>query len=812
MQIKRFIIFKLFVLTGVIFFWALTPVYAHHEPAFFQDMFEKHGSIMLLVEVETGAIHYSNQAAAAFYGYSVEQLQSMNIQEINMLSPSEIEAERRAAALEERNYFTFPHRLANGEVRTVDVYSWPFQIEGTSMLFSIVKDVTDGLLAQEALRERTRLFFLFMIMAILIQLFIILLLARSNKNQKKSQEALRQSEEKYRLIFEHSPLGILHFDNSGIITACNNSFVNIIGSSREQLVGLNMLELPDQVVVDSVKGVLTGKPITREGVYQAVTSTNIISCRAFFQPVFSEIRQPIGGVGIVEDITQRKQAEDNLKHSEREKSLILDAISERITYLDRNYRVIWANRMAAESVNMNIEELSGKICYEIWYQRKKPCLGCPVIKAYGTKQPQEGEMITPDGRCWFLRGYPLLDHEQEIMGIIKIGQDITEKKAAELELKESEQRFRGLVELAPDAIFVQAEKKFLYLNQAAVDLFGAESKEQLIGMPVMERFHPDYHQKVSKRIELLNQRKEPVPWLEQIYLKLDGTPVDVEVSAVPISFESKDGALVYVRDITQRKEKERGKMNELALQRQQQKLEAIGVLASGVAHEINNPVNGIMNYGQLILDNEQPGSNNADYAAEIIHECERVSSIVQNLLQYARYEKHSHSPAQVEDIIERTLSLISTIIRKDQIRLEVNIPKGLPSLKCRSQQIQQVLMNLLTNARDALNIKYPGYHENKIILITCCDYTKDNKRWIRVTVEDHGTGIAESIHEKLYEPFFTTKSRELGTGLGMAISYGILQEHNGHMSFKTKTGDGSYTEFYLDLPVDNGWSIEIPEE
>ena len=507
--------------------------------------------------------------------------------------------------------------------------------------------------------------------------------------------------------------------------------------------------------------------------------------------------------GIISDALSRRQAEN-------EKNMVLNTISEKVAYLDTDFRFIWANRIVAESYAKTSEELCGMRCYELWHNREEPCLNCPIQKAKETKQPQEGEIVTKDGATWHLRGYPIFDDENELVALVKIGQDITHEKQAAKDLLESENRFRQLVEIAPDAIYVQTDGLFAYLNQAAIDLFGATSKEDLIGKSVMERFHPDFYEAIAQRIHMLNEKKKSVPVLEQIYLRLDGTPVDVEVSAVPITYNNKNGALVYTRDISERKKLERSKAEEQVILRQQQKLEAIGVLASGVAHEINNPINGIMNYGQLILDNAEKDSQEAEYATEIIKETERVSMIVRNLLQFSRQEKQSHSYAKIEDIIDRTLSLIRTLFRRDQITLELDIPEDLPDLKCRSQQIEQVLMNLMTNARDALNNKYLGYHDEKVIRISCSLFERDNRRWLRVTVEDKGTGISDSDSEKLFQPFFTTKPRDEGTGLGLAISYGIVKDHHGEISFETKPG--CYTRFFLDLPIDNGWTMAEMKE
>ena len=238
--------------------------------------------------------------------------------------------------------------------------------------------------------------------------------------------------------------------------------------------------------------------------------------------------------------------------------------------------------------------------------------------------------------------------------------------------------------------------------------------------------------------------------------------------------------------------------------RQQQKLESIGILASGVAHEINNPVNGVINYAQLIL--EKPDSGHSKFAEAIIHESKRVTTIVRNLLQFARHEKQTYLPVTIDEILAGTLSLIRALMKHDQITLDVKKTDPLPLVKCQSQQIQQVLMNLLTNARDALNEKYPQSHMDKIIRISCSSFLRETQTWLRIIVEDHGCGISENVSQRIFDPFFTTKSPERGTGLGLSISHGIVQEHGGELRFESEVGQ--WTRFYLELPGINSSTSE----
>ena len=257
----------------------------------------------------------------------------------------------------------------------------------------------------------------------------------------------------------------------------------------------------------------------------------------------------------------------------------------------------------------------------------------------------------------------------------------------------------------------------------------------------------------------------------------------------------------YLKQFRQEKEMER-KVPFLASQlSQKQKLESIGTLASGVAHEINNPINGVLNYAQIILDSELNDENIEECAKKIITETERVAVIVKDLLDFSRQSPPEKEYTRIEDIIWRTLSLIDAVIKRDQITLNVDVARNIPLINCKGQQIQQVLMNLVTNARDALNEVYSKYNENKIININCMQYNLNRQKWIRLIVEDFGSGISKDSITKIFDPFYSTKGRFKGTGLGLSISYGIIKEHNGEITVESELG--KFTRFIVCLPCDN---------
>jgi signal transduction histidine kinase len=253
-------------------------------------------------------------------------------------------------------------------------------------------------------------------------------------------------------------------------------------------------------------------------------------------------------------------------------------------------------------------------------------------------------------------------------------------------------------------------------------------------------------------------------------------------------------------DITERREAEAAQARLEATIRQQQRLESIGTLASGVAHEINNPVQGIMNYAELIATSPHSGEQAREFAIEIGHESQRVATIVRNLLAFSRQEgERAAGPAHIGVIVEGTLSLIRTVLRKDQITLELDIPDDLPQVHCRVQQIQQVLMNLVTNARDALRVRWPDFHDDKRIEIRAVQFERDNRTWVRLSVFDRGGGVPGDVVARIFDPFFTTKGRDQGTGLGLAVSHGIVAEHGGELWLENHPGESAC--FHVELPA-----------
>ncbi len=249
---------------------------------------------------------------------------------------------------------------------------------------------------------------------------------------------------------------------------------------------------------------------------------------------------------------------------------------------------------------------------------------------------------------------------------------------------------------------------------------------------------------------------------------------------------------IYGSDITEQKKAEAETLRATHLA-------SLGELAAGVAHEINNPINGIINYTQILSNKSNPGSREHDIACRIIKEGDRIAGIVKCLLSFACDSKEEKYPVHLLEIISDTIALTEAQMRKDGIRLRINVPAHLPEIIAHPQQIQQVFLNLISNARYALNQKFQGENKDKILDITGEAITNNYKPYVRIIFYDKGTGISDDIMNKVMNPFVSTKPSSIGTGLGLSISHGIVADHGGFISIDSV--DGEYTKVAVELPV-----------
>lgn len=228
-------------------------------------------------------------------------------------------------------------------------------------------------------------------------------------------------------------------------------------------------------------------------------------------------------------------------------------------------------------------------------------------------------------------------------------------------------------------------------------------------------------------------------------------------------------------------------------------LASLGELAAGVAHEINNPINGIINYAQILADQFAEDVENQEIVREIIDEGERVANIVKNLLDFAKARPEFKNPVSIEDILTASLALTKSQLNRDGIKLMVDMTPGLPPVLAHFQQVQQVVLNLISNARYALNQKYPAAVPEKTFHIESEICPAPGGQFVRLSFLDRGVGISPEILPKVMDPFYSTKPSGSGTGLGLSISHGIIKDHGGEI--RIFSVPGQYTRVVVDLPA-----------
>lgn len=360
--------------------------------------------------------------------------------------------------------------------------------------------------------------------------------------------------------------------------------------------------------------------------------------------------------------------------------------------------------------------------------------------------------------------------------------DITDRLRAERLLQLSEERYRRMVEVLPDAIFIERGDRIVFVNQQGVNLLGAAGPEPVTGRSLLDFIHPDSRAQARERIRRLIEGAETVPLVEEKFVRLDGGVVDVEVAAARFTDQDGEAIQVVARDITDQKRIEQQL-------RQTERLAEVGTLAAGMAHEIGTPMNVILGRAEQLMrraDDETTRKALATITAQV----ERITKLMNQLLTFARRKPSERRPVNLGQTLDDCLEVLQERIRRARVTVQSQYDAMLDPAYVHADpdQMSQVFLNLFINALHAM----PEGGTLRIVVERINDH-------VRAVVADTGHGIRQEDLPKIFQPFFTTKEAGKGTGLGLTVVHSIVQEHGGTIAVESEPGKG--TTFTITLPA-----------
>lgn len=648
----------------------------------------------------------------------------------------------------------------------------------------------------------------------------IVVMARDITEQKRAEEAIREGEERFSAAFEYGPIGVALVSMDWRWLKVNRALCDLLGYSDAEFLTRSVEDLshPDdrELTLENVRRVIAGEVRSLQLEKRCVNKRGDIILTLFSISLVRDAEgQPQYFVTQIQDITERKVAEEELKFSaealraswgeQRQLTDQLEVERSRLVAAQQVAKVgSWETDLTTMSVQWSDQthriyetdpqarQVTHRDFLEMIHPEDRARVDHAFLRSLEKQGPcsTEHRLLLPDGRIKFIeeRWQVAFDHENRPIRAFGTSQDITERKLTDTALRQSQERLRGIFDGLGPSMFVALltpQGILVEINRSPLDAAGLKA-EDVLGRPLAETAWwsemPESQRQLREAIELAASGK--ASRFDVQSKGAEGRIIDLDFSLQPL--KDHRGRVAFLVPsatiITERKQAE-------AALRQSQKLEAVGQLAAGVAHEFNNILQTILSMTRMIrLRAVLPEV--LKIATELEVQTLRGSRLTQQLLASSRYQEITKTTLDLREEVAKARELLRRLI-PENIQLIVETSPSPATFEGDSGQIQQVLLNLVINARDAMP-------DGGILTLRVT--IRDGE--VCLDVEDDGTGFDEATREHLFEPFFTTKDVGKGTGLGLAVVYGIIEQHGGRIEVRSRPGEGSL--FRVVMPESSG--------
>lgn len=626
-------------------------------------------------------------------------------------------------------------------------------------------------------------------------------IARDISDRKKSEDTLRESEEKYRTILNNIEEGYFEVDLAGNFTFFNESMRKILGHKKYELMGMNNRDYMDEENSRKVFNIFN--TVYKTGQASKIYNYVLIakdSSRHFIESSVTLIRgsdaSPSGFRGIVRDVTDRRKAEEALRESEEKYRAILDNMLDGYIESDLSGTNIFINRSAHERLGYSREEYLGMNYKEYTTPENAKKLFNTYNRVYRTGEPSklaDYDLITKDGRSLAFEASVTLmkDISGKPIGFRALSRDITERKHSEEELKLSLQASDDIVKSIPSGLFIYRFKKpdKLFL------VHGNPEAEKLTGLKIEDwagkefnEIWPEARKNGITKSFLSPMKTGNMYETENVYYKDQRIEGAFRIRA----FKMPGSRLgVAFENITEKKRLE-------AQFHQAQKMEAIGTLAGGIAHDFNNLLMGILGRNSLMIADLDPSHPHYEHLTEIETYVKNAVDLTNQLLGFARGGKYEVVPTDINELIRQHNRMFGRT--KKEINIKEKYEEKAWSVEIDRGQINQVLMNMYVNAWQAMSNGGDLFISTENMTIDqyyVKPFEVSHGKYVKISITDTGIGMNNNVKEKIFDPFFTTKEMQRGTGMGLSSAYGIIKNHRGFINVYSEPGQGTTFNIYL---------------